>query len=195
MSLIKRQIYYRNWYAKNRAKRLLQCLEYARKNKKRRRELYEKNKEEILKKYRAWKIRNGWIPKEKNYLYKKKVCRVCKRKNKYLMKSSGWGKRQYWICRVCNTNKRRKLCKTEKGKALTRKNIYKSIARHPLKQEAREKMHKALKIGLLVKSEKCNSCGKHKKTEGHHEDYTKPLKVVWLCRTCHNGVHKKNGVL
>ena len=51
----------------------------------------------------------------------------------------------------------------------------------------RMKSHKAvaraLKKGLLV-PESCKQCGSHK-TVAHHEDYDKPLDVVWLCQPCH----------
>ena len=28
------------------------------------------------------------------------------------------------------------------------------------------------------------------KVQAHHEDYTKPLEVTWLCSACHAKVHK-----
>lgn len=46
-------------------------------------------------------------------------------------------------------------------------------------------MHRAVKEGILVRSCECQECGKIGKTEGHHEDYSKPLEVIWLCRKCH----------
>lgn len=40
------------------------------------------------------------------------------------------------------------------------------------------------------KHKKCEICLKRKIVEGHHFDYEKPLKVIWLCRTCHILRHK-----
>lgn len=36
----------------------------------------------------------------------------------------------------------------------------------------------------------CQKCGSTHYVQGHHEDYSKPLEVQWLCRSCHNEVHK-----
>jgi hypothetical protein len=43
-------------------------------------------------------------------------------------------------------------------------------------------VHNAIKYGRL-KPEPCR-CGTQK-TEAHHEDYTKPLDVRWLCKKHH----------
>lgn len=41
----------------------------------------------------------------------------------------------------------------------------------------------------------CVVCGSQ--AEKHHEDYSKPLAIVWLCRTCHMNHHKidRNDIL
>lgn len=36
-----------------------------------------------------------------------------------------------------------------------------------------------------VKKEPCVFCGSPENVEGHHEDYTKPLQVDWVCKTHH----------
>jgi hypothetical protein len=48
---------------------------------------------------------------------------------------------------------------------------------------------KAIRNGLLVRMP-CIRCGKEK-TEAHHEDYDKPLEVMWLCTPCHKQRHKE----
>jgi hypothetical protein len=50
---------------------------------------------------------------------------------------------------------------------------------------AHAKVNRAVTAGRLKRSMKCQECGLECKTEGHHEDYSKPLIVVWLCRKCH----------
>lgn len=61
-----------------------------------------------------------------------------------------------------------------------------------LKQtKASNLVHIAIKNGELIKPTICEHCGTP--TEdiiAHHEDYDKPLKVDWLCRTCHLTTYK-----
>ena len=47
--------------------------------------------------------------------------------------------------------------------------------------------------GTLSKPDTCESC--HQQTpsydlQAHHEDYGKPLDVVWLCTECHTKLHQ-----
>ena len=51
------------------------------------------------------------------------------------------------------------------------------------------KVAKALRMGDLVRPAVCSTCGKTGLIEGHHEDYKKPLEVVWLCQRCHQEQH------
>ncbi len=44
------------------------------------------------------------------------------------------------------------------------------------------------KRGKLIQ-EPCNVCGAIE-SEMHHEDYSKPLLIAWLCRTHHLQLHK-----
>lgn len=57
------------------------------------------------------------------------------------------------------------------------------------KSAARRKVRTELKQGRLVK-QPCVVCG-DAEVEAHHEDYAKPLEVVWLCRDHHAWVHRK----
>lgn len=58
-------------------------------------------------------------------------------------------------------------------------------ARHPEKAAAHEAVAKAIRKGLLVRPSGCQDCPWIGKPESHHDDYTKPLSVRWLCRGCH----------
>lgn len=58
-----------------------------------------------------------------------------------------------------------------------------------IKRKARRTLREAVKYGRIKKLP-CVECGDIK-SEGHHKDYSKPLDVVWLCRTHHMVIHRK----
>lgn len=47
---------------------------------------------------------------------------------------------------------------------------------------------KAIRQGRLVR-QPCIICG-DPESDGHHEDYSKPLEVIWLCRGHHIRLHR-----
>jgi hypothetical protein len=56
-----------------------------------------------------------------------------------------------------------------------------------IKIKARSAVFNALKAGRLVRNP-CKVCG-DVKSEAHHEDYSNPLEVEWLCRWHHAERH------
>ena len=56
---------------------------------------------------------------------------------------------------------------------------------NPEKMRAKHRIKYLLKLGHLTKPQFCECCGREARLDGHHEDYTKPLEVLWLCRKCH----------
>lgn len=48
--------------------------------------------------------------------------------------------------------------------------------------------HRAKRCGR-IKEQPCAHCGSAEKLNMHHEDYSKPLEVIWLCRKCHIFTH------
>jgi len=63
------------------------------------------------------------------------------------------------------------------------------IERYPEKVQARNLLEQAVRCGK-IKRLPCEVCG-NPKTEAHHEDYSKPYDVHWLCRKHHNEIHKR----
>jgi len=55
--------------------------------------------------------------------------------------------------------------------------------KYPERYAAKNTVSNAIRDGRLVK-QPCEVCGS-KKTEAHHDDYTKPLEVRWLCNQHH----------
>lgn len=58
------------------------------------------------------------------------------------------------------------------------------------KNESRRVYVRARAHGQIQPAGLCESCGEAKPLDGHHEDYSKPLEVVWLCRPCHHAADK-----
>ena len=50
---------------------------------------------------------------------------------------------------------------------------------------------RALKFGV-IKKEPCVVCGRLD-VHGHHEDYNRPLDIVWLCPYHHHLIHEGRG--
>jgi len=57
--------------------------------------------------------------------------------------------------------------------------------------KATSKVAYALYTGKLIRPTNCEKCNEIKPLEGHHEDYSKPLEVMWLCKKCHCKQHNK----
>jgi hypothetical protein len=63
------------------------------------------------------------------------------------------------------------------------------IAKFPEKRRAQWTVRYALKSGRMVRPPTCSACQKVCKAHAHHDDYTKPYDVRWLCQQCHNAHH------
>lgn len=57
------------------------------------------------------------------------------------------------------------------------------------KVRARQLLADAVRRGEVVKGP-CVECGVSE-VHGHHEDYSEPLEVIWLCSRHHAAVHRK----
>ncbi len=55
------------------------------------------------------------------------------------------------------------------------------------KQKAHWKLHWQIKKGN-IRRQPCIICGETR-SNGHHEDYSKPLEVIWLCHEHHRALH------
>lgn len=63
------------------------------------------------------------------------------------------------------------------------------VLANPEKRKAQNLVFVAKRNKTLV-PKPCEVCGKEK-SEAHHEDYTKPLEVTWLCKKHHAEADKK----
>ena len=62
---------------------------------------------------------------------------------------------------------------------------------HNQRQKAWGALNDAIRYGKLERPTVCSRCGSEGDIEAHHEDYSKPLDVMWLCVRCHNELHKE----
>lgn len=59
------------------------------------------------------------------------------------------------------------------------------------KARAHSAVEYAVNVGNLEKPDECEECGTAaEQLHGHHEDYSKPLAVRWLCPRCHKEAHR-----
>ena len=63
--------------------------------------------------------------------------------------------------------------------------------KNKIELNARNLVYKHIRRGKMFRGTKCEICNCEGKIEAHHDDYSKPLNVRWLCRTCHKKEHGK----
>jgi len=78
---------------------------------------------------------------------------------------------------------------SEKGRVLRALSCKRHKENNPIKTKARVATHHARRAGRLIRLA-CEVCGEPK-TEAHHDDYSKPLEVRWLCRPHHIEHHNQ----
>jgi len=113
------------------------------------------------------------------YEYIKNVCRTCESRI-----SSQWAKDNP----KRKQERNRVYFHTDLGKQALRRKTKKFRIKFPKKYKAYNLVVTALRNGTL-KKKPCNVC-KSNKVHAHHEDYDKPLEVIWLCEICHIYLHR-----
>lgn len=69
-----------------------------------------------------------------------------------------------------------------------------SKVEHSVKNSARRSVRTAIENGSVSVPKCCQRCGTRRREfsdgrrslQAHHEDYSNPLVVVWVCEKCHN---------
>jgi len=103
-------------------------------------------------------------------------CKLCHKKR---------GKKHYWA------NRDRRLREIKEYRA-THPDIGRACSgrykkKHPERTRAHEIIHDKVRRGKL-QCGRCDICGQPD-AEGHHPDYNKPDKVIWLCKLHHTRLH------
>lgn len=78
---------------------------------------------------------------------------------------------------------------TPEGKASMGKARKKWLDTNPEKRAAHVILNNRIRDGHIEKPDTCQECGDGGRIHGHHEDYSKPLEIDWLCATCHAKRH------
>jgi len=64
------------------------------------------------------------------------------------------------------------------------------IEKNPDGHKAHIILNNAVKTGRIPRPEECCECNAIGRLHAHHEDYSKPLDVMWLCASCHKLKHR-----
>lgn len=97
-----------------------------------------------------------------------------------------WYWRDVEHAREINRQKQRRYRAKNIEKVRARERMRK---RDPIKSAAWVLLNNAVKTGKIERPSKCEECGVDSLVHGHHDDYSKPLSVKWLCIKCHGKKH------
>jgi hypothetical protein len=122
-----------------------------------------------------------------------KPCSRCKQEKPFseYYKHSGTPSGLQSDCKACHREVVRKYSKTEKGRQNESRKSRQKISRHPEKVRARRQAVYAINTGKLICPEGCEKCFRVCQLQAHHQDYSKPYDVEFLCDPCHKLIHGK----
>ena len=95
--------------------------------------------------------------------------------------------------RVVNQRKCANYRKTEgykQAQARYRAKRYSTKAAR-IQRKGRSLTQYAVDRGILIRPDYCMECRKVCKPYAHHDDYTKPLEIRWLCQACDRVAHQE----
>lgn len=93
-------------------------------------------------------------------------------------------------CRKCRNQQKKEYYQNNKEQ-LDKKTKERRQA-NPEVVNAQNRLKYAVRMGYLVRPNKCEKCGIETKVDAHHEDYSKALEIMWLCRRCHMNIGGEN---
>lgn len=122
-------------------------------------------------------FRKYW--KHDKYLCTNSDCKSCevKRSTEYSKNHAQWR---------LDINK--KYRQTPKGKEALKRRTINYRLNNLEKQYAWNKVQRAIRDGKINRMP-CQECG-NPKSDAHHQDYSKHLEVIWLCKICHVKLHQ-----
>ena len=91
------------------------------------------------------------------------------------------------IVRAGDARKTKRRYAANKKQAMERQRIRRAANR--LQGKAYNSVRRAITSGVISIPDNCSRCHSSARLCAHHEDYSKPLDVTWLCCSCHMRVH------
>lgn len=128
-------------------------------------------------------------------------CKICKKKSchqQYLNRIEYYRKKHKEYSETKEAKERAKIReKSYKNSLVWRKRRLSATRKwekdNPIKFRALSILRNEVRSKRMIKPKKCSNCCKKKLINAHHDDYSKPLEVRWLCNQCHWDWHKDNG--
>ncbi len=87
--------------------------------------------------------------------------------------------------------KHKRYRQSEKGRTTGSRNAKKYKRNHPEVALAHQLVRNAIRRGELKRPIRCSECGRIGSVDAHHDNYSRPLHVRFLCRSCHLNHHEK----
>lgn len=132
-----------------------------------------------------------------DFYLKDKKCKDCRKKLVRLNRLDNIEKyRQYDKLRNGRSDRveaRREYTQSNAGKISKSKTISRYRSENPNKYKAHNALNNAVRDGIIIKPLNCECCNDSNRLHGHHDDYSKPLEVRWLCAKCHKKWHIEHG--
>ena len=132
-----------------------------------------------------------------------KVCTKCGREWPvhefcWQKRPNGYRHRRSW-CKTCSATYHKKWRWTEEGRPKFKKAHLRFATNYAKRNRANPEFRKmkralaalnaAVRSGKLKRGSCCVSCCGTPNAQAHHEDYSKPFDVIWLCRYHHTMFH------
>lgn len=113
-------------------------------------------------------------------------------REKRLEQSRSWYERNLDKAREMSLEATRKYLSTEHGRKKRNERSANWEKQNPDKRRVHDRTMYAVETGKIIRPKSCSECKKICTPHAHHEDYSKPLEVIWLCSTCHFYLHHKS---
>ncbi len=119
----------------------------------------------------------------------KKRCWMC---NKYLpVEEFNYARSNYdglsSYCQECGKKYKRQHYEENYSEAYSLQKSYRR--KYPDKNRAFSIVSESIKKGDLIRPDICSKCGKSGNIVAHHDNYNRPLDILWLCLRCDRQLH------